>query len=121
MSTELRDLNARWFQAWLDKDAATVEELMSADYVYIAPRGVTLDRAAILNVIRSPTYRLDRFANSEIIVRALGSEAGIVRDRRQSSGSFDGADFTDDQRGVMVWAREAGEWRLVMEQCSFTG
>ena len=25
-----------------------------------------------------------------------------------------------DQRSVMVWEKQAGEWRLVMEQCSFS-
>lgn len=118
MLTTLHDLNERWFQAWLDKDAATVERLMTEDYVYVAPTGVVLDRQAILNVIRSPSYRLDRFAHTEVVVRAVGNDAAVVRDRRQAAGSFEGASFTDDQLGVMVWAREAGEWRLVMEQCS---
>ena len=119
MSTELRDLNARWFQAWLEKDAATVERLMSDDYVYIAPSGRVMNRQAILAVIRSPGYRLDHFANSEIVVRLLGSQAAVVRDLRRSAGSFQGASFSDDHRGVMVWENGADGWRLVMEQCSF--
>ena len=37
----------------------------------------------------------------------------------QGAGSFEGTSFTDDQRCVMVWEKQAGAWRLVMEQCSF--
>ena len=44
MLTQLHELNDRWFQAWQEKDAATVERLMAEDYVYIAPSGIVLDR-----------------------------------------------------------------------------
>ena len=39
----------------------------------------------------------------------------------RAAGSFEGASFTDDQRCVMVWEKQSGEWRLVMEQCSLSG
>ena len=118
MSSELHGLSARWFKAWLEKDAATVERLAAEDYVYVAPNGSTLDRRAILAVIQSPGYRLDRGKRTEVVVRAMGHDAALVRHHYQGSGSFEGTSFTDDQRCVMVWEREAGAWRLVMEQCS---
>jgi hypothetical protein len=121
MVTELHALSERWFQAWLEKDAATVERLAAEDYLYVAPVGLVLDRRAILAVIRSPSYRLDHGTRTEVVVRALGPEAGVVRHRYRGAGSFEGAPFTDDHRCVMVWGKHAGEWRLVMEQCSFAG
>ncbi|HKQ12896.1 MAG TPA: nuclear transport factor 2 family protein [Steroidobacteraceae bacterium] len=120
MSSELQRVSERWFQAWLDKDAVTVEQLAAADYLYTAPSGMTMDREAILKVIRSPGYRLDRGTRTEVVVRLLGSDAGVVRHRYQGAGSLDGASFTDDHRGLMVWEKQAGEWRLVMEQNSFS-
>jgi uncharacterized protein (TIGR02246 family) len=120
MLSGLHGLSERWFQAWLEKDAATVERLVAEDYVYVAPSGLTLDRQAILAIIRSPSYRLDRGTRTEVVVRALGPEAAVVRHRYQGAGSFEGTSFTDDQRCVMIWEKHAGEWRLVMEQCSFT-
>jgi uncharacterized protein (TIGR02246 family) len=118
MLSELQDLSQRWFQAWLDKDAETVQRLMAEDYLYIAPSGLLLDRQAILGIIRSASYRLDQGRRSEVVVRALGQEAAVVRHRYQGTGSFEGTSFTDDQRCVMVWEKHAGQWRLVMEQCS---
>ena len=59
MLSELHGLSERWFQAWLEKDPATVERLMAEDYLYIGPSGLVLDRQAILAVVRSPSYRLD--------------------------------------------------------------
>jgi hypothetical protein len=55
---------------------------------------------------------------TEVVVRALGREAAVVRHRYQGAGSFQGTSFADDHRCVMVWETQGGEWRLVMEQCS---
>ena len=120
MSSELRELSERWFQAWLEKDAVIVEQLAAKDYIYVAPNGSTLDRLAILAVIRSPSYRLDHGTRSEVVVRALGRDAAVVRHHYQGAGSFEGTSFTDDHRCVMVWEKHAGEWQIVMEQCSFS-
>ncbi len=58
MMTELERLNDTWNKAWLEKDVATVEQLMASEYAYIAPNGQVLDRDAILQIIRSPSYEL---------------------------------------------------------------
>jgi len=120
MLSELQSLSELWFQAWLEKDAVTVEKLMADDYRYVAPNGLTLDRQAILAIIGSPSYVLDHGTRTEVDVRAVGREAAVVRHRYQGAGSFEGKSFTDDQRCVMIWEKQAGEWRLVMEQCSFS-
>ena len=46
MLMEVLGLSERWYQAWLVKDAATVERLMAEDYLYVGPDGFTLDRQA---------------------------------------------------------------------------
>lgn len=120
MSSELHRLSESWFQAWQRKDAATVERLAAADYIYVAPNGSTIDRQAILAIIRSPTYRLDHGTRTDVVVRAVGDSAAVVRHRYRGAGSFEGRSFTDDQRCVMVWEKHTGEWQLVMEQCSFS-
>jgi hypothetical protein len=94
--------------------------MAAEDYIYVSPSGLMLDRPAILAVIGSPSYRLDYGTRSEVVVRAVGRDAAVVRHRYQGSGSFEGAGFTDDHRCVMIWEKQAGEWRLVMEQCSFS-
>jgi hypothetical protein len=120
MTSELHDLSDAWFAAWLEKDAATIERLAADDYVYIAPNGAALDRQTILRIIRSPEYRLDHGARTDVVVRLLGREAAVVRHRYRGAGAFEGAPFEDDQRCVMVWERQAGQWRLLMEQCAFS-
>jgi hypothetical protein len=118
MSADVAAASEQWFQAWLDKDAAVIDRLAAADYTYIGPGGAVMDRAKILAVIRAPGYRLDHGVRTEVVVRALGADAMLVRHHYQGAGSFDGQSFTDDQRCVMVWERSAGAWQLVLEHCT---
>jgi uncharacterized protein (TIGR02246 family) len=121
MVPELLDVTERWYRAWLEKDACVVAELAAEDYLYVGPNGMTMDRAAVLAVIRSPTYRLVHATRTDVVVRSLGQEAGIVRHRFQGAGAYEGSPFTDDNRCVMVWEKQDGRWRLVMDHCSFCG
>ena len=77
-------------------------------------------RIGVDMIIGSPSYRLDHGTRTEVVVRALGHEAAIVRHRWQGAGSFEGTPFTDDNRCVLVWEKQAGEWRIVLDQCSFS-
>jgi uncharacterized protein (TIGR02246 family) len=117
--SELQEISEQWYRAWLDKDAATVDRLMTADYLFVSPSGRRMDRAAVLAVIRSPSYRLDEARRSEIVVRPLGPDAALVHHRFQGAGSYEGNSFQEDNRNVMIWHRQAGQWRLVFEQCSY--
>jgi hypothetical protein len=121
MLSDLLDISEEWYRAWLAKDAATVERLAADDYLYVGPSGVVMNREAVLAVIRSPSYRLDHATRSEIVVRTIGQNAGLVRHRFQGAGSYEGRPFTDDNRGVMIWEKRGGQWRLLMDQCSFSG
>jgi ketosteroid isomerase-like protein len=118
MLADLHRVNETWLRAWFEKDAATVERLMAEDYVYVAPSGQVLDRAAILGIIRSPSYRLHHGNRAEVVVRPLGTEAAVIRHRWQGEGTFEGTAFKDDHRCVMVCARQGGEWQVVFEQCT---
>jgi len=121
MQAELERLNETWNRAWLEKDATAVERLIADDYVYVGPNGQMLDRAAILGIIRSPNYWLDRWTRTEVVVRMLGIDSALIRHRGQGAGSFDGTAFQQDHRCVMVCVRHGTEWTIVFEQCSNNG
>jgi len=118
MTAELEHLNQIWEKAWLDKDAALVEKLMTDEYLYIAPNGQMLNRQAILNIIRSPTYHLDSGTRTEVIVKPVGEDAAVVVHRSQAEGGFEGKSFKEDHRCTMLCVRRYGEWRVMLEQCS---
>lgn len=118
MIAELERLNETWNKAWLEKDAATVERLMANEYVYITPNGQTLDRQAILDIIRSASYQLYSGARTEVVIKVLGNDSAAVVHRFQGEGTFDGKSFKDDHRCTTVCARRGSEWKVVLEHCS---
>jgi uncharacterized protein (TIGR02246 family) len=118
VTSELEQLSERWYQAWLERDAAAVERMMADDYVYVAPTGQSQSREAILRIVRSPSYRLSRWRRTNTVVRMLGDGAAVIRCRGQGQGEFDGKHFDDDHALVQVWARIRGEWKVVVEQAT---
>ena len=118
MTADLERLNEMWEQAWLDKDAALVDKLMTAEYLYIAPNGQIMDRQAILGIIRSPGYHLDKGTRTEVIIKPVGADTAVIVHRSQAEGGFEGKSFKDDHRCTMLCVRRGGEWRVILEQCS---
>ena len=118
MIADLQRLNQIWNRAWLEKDAALVEKLMADEYVYIAPNGQLLDRQAILNIIRSPTYQLETSTRTELLFRPVGEDSAAVVLRSQAQGEFEGKSFKDGNILTMICARRDGEWRVILEHCS---
>jgi uncharacterized protein (TIGR02246 family) len=118
---ELTTLIAAWHAAWFAKDAAAIAQMMAEDYVYVAPNGAILDRAAILQIVGDPTYGLTGGTHAETTVVMLGEDAALVRHRWQGTGTFRGQVFVDDHRCATVCDRSSGRWCIRYEQCSAIG
>jgi len=118
MSEELERLNRVWIAAWFEKDAATVDALMAPDYEYVGPNGQILDRASILEIIRSPGYTLKSGSRSEVKMVEIAPDVVAVQHRWQGTGSYDGKSFTDDHRCTALWVRRNDQWQVAHEQCS---
>ena len=121
MRDDLKTLIAAWHAAWFAKDAAAISQMMAEDYVYVAPNGAILDRAAILQIVGDPTYGLTGGTHAETTVDMLGDDAALVRHRWQGTGTFRGQVFVDDHRCATVCDRSSGRWCIRYEQCSAIG
>jgi ketosteroid isomerase-like protein len=118
MANELDAMIAAWQKAWFTKDSPTIAESAAADYAYVAPNGNVMDRAAILDVINDPTYRLIDGTHTEHEVVMLREDVALVKHRWQGRGTFRGQAFVDDHRCVMVCERSGGRWHVRYEHCS---
>jgi hypothetical protein len=118
MTADLEHLNQIWNQAWLEGDADLVEKLMADDYLYIAPNGQVLDRETILNVIKSPSYRLDSSTRTPVVIKAAGADAAVMVFQSRASGTFEGKRFEDNHKCTMLCVRRRTDWRVLLEQCS---
>ena len=118
MSNDPTALTAAWFEAWRTKDARTIDRLIAADYVYVAPNGAVMDREAILAIISDPSYGIVAGGHTEIAVVSLGHDVTLVRHHWRGHGTIRGNVFVDDHQCVMVWCRTEGRWRVHYEQAS---
>jgi hypothetical protein len=118
MADELEAVLAAWQDAWFTKNASTIDATMANDYTYVGPNGAVMDRAAILQVVTDPTYRLTGGTHTEQVVVTLGDATALVRRRWQGAGTFRGQTFDEDHRCVTVCDRSSGRWRIRYEQCS---
>jgi ketosteroid isomerase-like protein len=118
MTDDLQNMNERWNSAWLTKDVAAVEMMAAEDYVYVGPEGQVLDRADILAIIRSPSYRLASGTWTEVSCHRLGVDTAVVLDRFQGSGEYRGQTFNEDHRRTTVWVKRHGQWQVRHEHCS---
>lgn len=118
MQTEVESLMKAWQDAWFSKDRPAIAEMMTDDYVYVAPNGSVMDRARILEVVGNPTYALTSGVHTETIVTMLGERAAMVRRRWQGSGTYQGTSFVEDHRCVTICDLSSGRWLIRYEQCS---
>ena len=118
VTADLEHLNEIWNRAWLERDVTLVAKLMAEDYLYIAPNGKLLDRKAILNIIKSPSYRLDNSARTPVMIKPVGADAAVMVFHSQAAGTFEGKPFKDDHKCTMLCVRRGSEWRVLLEQCS---
>ena len=118
MAEDARVANDQWNAAWLTKDVAAVESLAADDYVYIGPQGQVLDRVAILEIVRSKSYRLVRGSWTELSISRLGSDSALVLDRFRGEGEYRGQVFKEDHRHTTIWVRRHQGWQVRLEHCS---
>lgn len=116
--TDVDALMKAWQDAWFAKNGPAIAEMMTDDYVYVAPNGAIMDRAAILGVVQDPSYALTGGTHTETIVSLLGESTALVRRRWQGSGTYRGQEFVEDHRCVTICDRTSGRWRIRYEQCS---
>jgi hypothetical protein len=115
---EIQQLSRAWNAAWLENDSATADRLMAPEYVYVAPNGKVLDRAAILGVILSPSYKIHHATWTELQIKVFGNDAAVILDRLQGAGTLNGKSFTDDNRCARICLRRNGAWQIAFEQAS---
>jgi Domain of unknown function (DUF4440) len=95
--------------------------MMTKSYVYIPPNGRILDRAAMLDIISSPTYQLRRGRITEARVIEISASVAALVHRWRGAGAFQGRPFTDDHRCVTIFVKQRRGWLMAFEQCSAVG
>jgi len=103
--------------AWDRKDFASVERLLSNQYVYFSSNGKVTSRSETLEFLRSPKYVLQASDRSEFQVY-LTNNTAVVSSRWKGHGTYNDQPFTDDQRCSLVLIKDRNNWKLLSEHCT---
>ena len=117
MTTDLQDVLTSWAGAEEHGDVATLDALLTDDFVGIGPVGFTLPKPAWLARFESGLH-YDSVDLDEVTTRRYGDAAFVVG-HQHATGSFQGQPTPTDLRVGLTLVRDGGEWRIAAIQNSF--
>lgn len=105
-------LEKEWQQAALADDVATMDKLLSDDYLGITASGEVLTKAQQLDHMREKKLVLSQLQTSELKIKLIGHIA-IVTSLAEVEGTSDGDTLHGAYRYTRVYQRMAnGSWKI---------
>ncbi len=109
---EVEQLEEQWRVAQIAGDVATIDRLMSDDYVGISMTGQVNTKAQQLSRIRSHTFVLTKIDLGEMKVKLVGQVA-IVTVRAYVEGTNEGLPMNGDFRYTRIYQHlPGGGWKI---------
>ena len=105
----------RRFQAMIDNDLVTLDEVLAPDLVYVHTTGRVEDKAAFLASLETGRLKYLAVTPSDVDVRVYGNLAVVVgTSAMEVNARGNGLSFSI--RFIEVYRAEEGGWRLVAWQ-----
>lgn len=114
----LIQLERAWGQAYIDRDAKTLDRLRSPDWYYVGPTGTITTRAQSDAEFASGTTTFVAFNIYDPHVRVYGNTAVLNAWERIILADADGNESTLLLRFTDVWVRQDGRWQAVITHSS---
>ena len=124
MTDGTKELNKRaeeWAAAELEGATASLEEILTDDFVGVGSRGFTLGREQWLWRHETGSLRYECFGLDGVQIRRYGDTAVVVC-RQTAEGVYedenDRYELNEQFRATLVFVRQRGRWRLAGLQLS---
>jgi ketosteroid isomerase-like protein len=115
---EIDQLELNWREAVLHRNIASLNGLLSADYIAITPNGMLQSKDETLANLRSGAVHLNSIEFSDRKVRFYGKTA-LVTSRAEVNGTSPEGDLTGSYRYTRVYVRnDQGKWQIVSFEAS---
>jgi len=110
-----------WRQAQLNGDAATMDKLLSEDYVGISMNGQVVTKMQQLDRMRNRQIVLTKIDLDDVKVKLIGTTA-IVTSRAEIEGTNDGISVLGTYRYTRIYSRlPSGEWKITNFEATRVG
>jgi ketosteroid isomerase-like protein len=119
MSTEaaLRDMENKWEEAIAKHDTATVESMMSEDFIGVNSKNKVGGRRFVVSEVKSDKDTFTSAKNEKLEVRMFGKDVAVVVGTSHEKGTGkDGKAFDRTYRYTDTWMNRGGKWQCVASQ-----
>ena len=116
-ATAIEHLEEELNSAFNRFDAATLDRLWSEDLAFVFPSGTLANKAERLAALKSPPPNVPTSTNESVVVKLYGDVAVAIVVSKWT-GTNDGTPFSMHFRATHVWAKRAGQWKLVAAHVS---
>ncbi len=117
LTDEVRKQDERFMQAAIRADIATLESIMSDDYLFVSGMGQMLNKREHLEALRSGDIKYESLTYDDVKVRAYGDTAiltgHIIGEGSNAGRSISGAHFI-----TRVYVNQGGRWVIVSGQAT---
>jgi ketosteroid isomerase-like protein len=116
--TDIDEFLDQWTTAERDADTATLDTLISDDFLGVGPLGFTLPKPAWVGRHQGGDLTYESFALDELQTRVHG-DAALVTARHTAKGAHRGQPTPEAMRATLALVSESGTWQLAGIHLSF--
>jgi hypothetical protein len=123
LESELLELERRYWQALIDRDAETALSLTDEPCIVTGAQGVaSLDHEQMRGMMNSTQWTLNNFELSDDAeVRQLGDDVAILAYTVRENLTVEGEPVTLEAADASTWVRRNGEWKCALHTESIAG
>ena len=108
---QIRQVEARRYDAMARNDLAALGDLLADDLTYTHSQGVVNTKAQMLASLESGALRYRSVTTDDVLIRVYG-DAAVVTGAAVLAVTAGGHDVSVPVRFIAVYARQDGRWRL---------
>jgi ketosteroid isomerase-like protein len=110
----LRQMNDEWVKALVRRDEATLERLMSDDFLFTYPLEGD-DRTQFISDVTSGDLIVEHITRHQLGVRVFGSTA-VLTSRDSAKWIYRGREIEGQYKVIQVYSQRDNRWQLVAVQ-----
>jgi hypothetical protein len=103
--------------SWKNKNAKTVDSVLSPSYVYYTQSGGVFDRKSVVQTAGSPDYKLETMQREQFDIK-IEDNTAVVNTIWNAKGSYFDTPFDDRQRCSITIIKKDGKVEILSEHCT---